>query len=265
MIRQRLPVVLSAAAVLIAVLGATPNGFASLKGVARVALFAKNAAKVGGIGASKKPKAGKLLPLGRNGKFPASVLPVGLQGPPGREGARGPAGPAGPQGAGGIGPKGNRGSTVLGAARRDRSPGRGRSSGWLRPAEPRAGGPDEVHGQRWWRALVVRAGADGFPLVAVFDGSNNALKVVHCNDSACSTATSTTVNSTVANVGRYPSVTVGSDGLGLVSYLDATNDNLKVAHCTNLACTAYTRATVVSSGRPQTTTPLSPSASTASA
>jgi hypothetical protein len=38
----------------------------------RVALFAKNAAKVGGIAASKKPKAGKLLPLGKNGKLPAS-------------------------------------------------------------------------------------------------------------------------------------------------------------------------------------------------
>jgi len=62
--RQRLPVVLSAAALLIAVLGATPNGFAAFKGVAKVALFAKNAGKVGGIAASKKPKAGKLLALG---------------------------------------------------------------------------------------------------------------------------------------------------------------------------------------------------------
>ena len=249
MTRQRLPVVLSAAAVLIAVLGATPNGFASLKGVARVALFAKNAGKVGGIGASKKPKAGKLLPLGRNGKFPASVLPVGLQGPPGREGARGPAGPAGPQGAGGLGPKGNRGATGPSGPR------------GATGAQGVVGPPGGFGLLNLARAGVTKytvsaggahsssaAGADGFPLVAVFDGSSNALKVVHCNDSACSTATSTTVDATVANVGRYPSVTIGSDGLGLVSYLDATNDNLKVAHCTNLACTAYTRAIVVSSG-----------------
>lgn len=84
--------------------------------------------------------------------------------------------------------------------------------------------------------------------MAVFDGLNNALKVVHCNDAACSTSTSTTVDSSVANVGRYPSVTFGSDGLGLVSYLDATNHNLKAAHCTNLACTTSTSATIVSSG-----------------
>jgi hypothetical protein len=74
--RQRLPGVLSAAALLVAVLGATPNGFAAFKGVAKVAPFAKNAGKVGGFAASKKPKAGKLLPLGKNGKFPVSVFPV---------------------------------------------------------------------------------------------------------------------------------------------------------------------------------------------
>jgi hypothetical protein len=70
-------------------------------------LFAKNAAKVGGIGASKKPKPAKLLALGRNGKFPASVVPGGVKGTPGTEGARGPAGPVGPQGPPGtVGPRG---------------------------------------------------------------------------------------------------------------------------------------------------------------
>ena len=57
MTRQRLPVVLSAAALVVAVLGATPNGFAAFRGVAKVALFARNAAKVSGIAASKKPNA----------------------------------------------------------------------------------------------------------------------------------------------------------------------------------------------------------------
>ena len=121
--RQRLPVVLSAAALVIAVLGATPHGFAALTGVTKVALFARNAGKVGGIAASKKPKAGKLLPLGKNGKFPAAVLPVAAKGPPGAEGPRGPAGPAGPQGSQGIqGLKGSKGAT--GPAGPQASPGR---------------------------------------------------------------------------------------------------------------------------------------------
>jgi hypothetical protein len=249
MSRQRLPVVLSAAALIVAVLGATPNGFAAFRGVAKVALFARNAAKVSGIAASKKPKAGRLLPLGRNGKFPASVLPVAVQGPAGPEGARGPAGPAGPQGAQGIqGLKGAKGST-----------GPAGPVGAAGPAGP-AGPPGGYGLLNLGRANVSKvtlssggahsstiAGADGFPLVAVFDASNNDLKVVHCNDAACSSSTSTTVDST-GNVGRYPSVTVGADGLGLVSYLDATNNNLKTAHCTNTACTAFTTATVVPSG-----------------
>jgi collagen triple helix repeat protein len=250
MTRQRLPVVLSAAALVIAVLGAAPHGFAAFKGVAKVALFAKNAGKVGGIAAAKKPKPGKLVPLGKNGKFPASVLPVGLQGPAGPEGARGPAGSAGPQGAQGPqGLKGSKGAT--GPA------GPAGSTGLQGPVGP----PGGFGLLNLARATITKntvsaggahsssaAGADGFPLVAVFDGSNDNLKVVHCNDSSCSTSTSTMVDSSVANVGRYPSVTVGSDGLGLVSYLDATNDNLKTAHCTNVACTAFTTATVVSSG-----------------
>jgi Collagen triple helix repeat (20 copies) len=67
---------------------------------------------VNGIKASRKPVAGRLLPLGRSGKFPASVVPVargargadgaqgplGPDGPPGPAGERGPAGPAGPAG-----------------------------------------------------------------------------------------------------------------------------------------------------------------------
>src|SRR3954453_23838133 len=70
------------------------------------ALFAKkagNATRVGGIKASKTPKPGKLLPLGKDGRFPASVLPIaGLTASSsssrGTDGATGPAGPVGPAG-----------------------------------------------------------------------------------------------------------------------------------------------------------------------
>jgi Collagen triple helix repeat (20 copies) len=80
-----------------------------------VASFAKNAGAVNGIKASRKPAPGRLLPLGRNGKFPASVVPVirgargadGSQGARGPEGARGAAGPPGAAGpAGATGPAG---------------------------------------------------------------------------------------------------------------------------------------------------------------
>jgi hypothetical protein len=238
--RQRLPVVLSAAALLIAVLGATPNGVAALTGgTVRVALFAKNAAKVSNIGASKKPKAGKLLPLGKNGKFPASVFPGGQRGPVGPEGARGPAGPIGPQGQQGIpGQKGAKGTT-----------GPAGPQGTTGPQGP-VGPPGGFGLLNLGRANVVSralaangahssvvAGADALPLVAVFASGPDDLEAVHCADATCASATTTTLDST-GNVGDFPSVTVGSDGLGVISYVDLTSGTLKVAHCTNVACTA---------------------------
>jgi hypothetical protein len=246
--RQRLPVVLSAAALLIAVLGATPNGFAAFKGVAKVALFAKNAGKVGGIAASKKPKAGKLLALGKNGKFPASVLPATTPST-GPEGARGPAGPAGPQGPQGLqGLKGNKGTTgpagPIGPGGAQGPPGPPGGFGMLNLARA---GVSKVTISSGAAHSATAAGSDGFPLVVVLDTNNDDLRIVHCNDATCSSSTATMLDST-GNVGRYPSVTVGSDGFGLASYLDTTNGNLKSAHCANLTCTSFTTATIVSSG-----------------
>ena len=62
---------------------------------------AKNADMVDGLHASKKPRAGALLALGKDRTFPRSVVPVG---PRGRRGAKGDTGPMGPQG-----PKGETG------------------------------------------------------------------------------------------------------------------------------------------------------------
>jgi hypothetical protein len=247
--RQRLPVVLSAAALVIAVLSATSPGTAARGAAVRLALYAKNAAKVSGIAASKKPKKNKLLPLGKNGKFPASVIPGGVRGPAGREGPQGPAGRPGPQGAQGLrGLVGFRGATGLTGPRG--------TTGLQGPPGPPGGygllnlGRATVSKVTLNAAAAhssVTAGSDGYPLAAILDTSNDDLRVVHCADATCSSLTGTTIDS-AGNVGRYPSVTVGQDGFGLISYIDATNHNLKVAHCTNLACTSATTATVVSSG-----------------
>ncbi len=65
-----------------------------------VSSFARNAGAVNGIKASRTPKPGRLVPLGRNAKLPAAVLPLrrGERGEPGRPGPAGPPGPAGAQG-----------------------------------------------------------------------------------------------------------------------------------------------------------------------
>jgi hypothetical protein len=79
--KGRLPIVLSIAAVLVAVAGITPLGEAARDALPR-ARFALNSDKVDGIHASRNPKAGRLLALGKNKKFPASVItaPAGFSG-----------------------------------------------------------------------------------------------------------------------------------------------------------------------------------------
>jgi hypothetical protein len=90
-----LPLALSAAALVVALLGATPLGHAARSGLskvvpfAKVAGFAKNAGKLNGHTASASPSAGQIPILDSSGKLPASV---GAAGP---KGDQGPAGPAG--------------------------------------------------------------------------------------------------------------------------------------------------------------------------
>ena len=50
------------------------------------------------------------------------------------------------------------------------------------------------------------------------------------------------------HVGWDTSITIGADGLGLINYYDDTNNDLKVAHCSNTACTSATTSTLDSDG-----------------
>ena len=83
-------------------------------------------------------------------------------------------------------------------------------------------------------ALAI--GVDGLGLISYFEGTNKNLKVIHCENAACTGVTLTTLDRG-ESVGRFTSVAIGADGLGLISYYDATNADLKVAHCQNAACT----------------------------
>jgi hypothetical protein len=85
-------------------------------------------------------------------------------------------------------------------------------------------------------------GIDGLGVISDYDsrGSNLDLKLAHCVDVACSAATSTTVD-TPGTVGWYTSLTIGADGLPLVTYRDVTGTAVKVAHCPNVFCVGYLR------------------------
>lgn len=81
----------------------------------------------------------------------------------------------------------------------------------------------------------VAIGAEGLGLISYLDISNGAvLKVAHCSNPACTAANLSTLDDTPLSVGSYSSVAIGADGLGLISYADQTNADLKVAHCKNV-------------------------------
>jgi hypothetical protein len=109
--KARTIVALSGTALVLTALAAGPAGGAARRSIAA---FAANAGAVNGIKASRTPKPGRLVPLGRNAKLPASVVPSQR----GARGAAGPQGPAGPLGpAGPPGPMGLPGAAGPGAAR----------------------------------------------------------------------------------------------------------------------------------------------------
>jgi hypothetical protein len=97
-VTRRLPLILSATALAIAVLGMTSLGQAAGSAIekavplARVAGFAKNAGKLNGHKSSIRPHAGQIPVLGPDGKLPAWL---GAVGPAGAKGDPGPQGPAG--------------------------------------------------------------------------------------------------------------------------------------------------------------------------
>jgi hypothetical protein len=104
-------VALAGTALALTVLATGPAGAAARR---TVAAFAANAGAVNGIKASRTPKPGRLVPLGRNAKLPASVVPS-KRGARGLTGPQGPVGPPGPTGT--QGPAGAPGAAGPGAAK----------------------------------------------------------------------------------------------------------------------------------------------------
>ena len=84
----------------------------------------------------------------------------------------------------------------------------------------------------------VTIGIDGLPLVSYYDQGNGTLKVMHCGTLDCSSGNTFKTVDSSGNVGGYTSVTIGADGLPVVSYRDFTHQALKVLHCDALDCSS---------------------------
>jgi hypothetical protein len=87
----------------------------------------------------------------------------------------------------------------------------------------------------------ITIGPDGLGLVVYYDTTNGNLKLVHCANTSCSSSTVQTIDASANDVGYYPSLTVGVDGLPVVSYFDNTSQDLDVMHLSNLFGVPYFR------------------------
>ena len=93
----------------------------------------------------------------------------------------------------------------------------------------------------------ITLGADGLPVISYYDNTNGDLKVAKCGNAACTGVSTLTTVDSAGIVGLYTSITLGADGLPVISYYDVTNGNLKVAKCVNAACTGVSTLTTVDS------------------
>ncbi len=87
----------------------------------------------------------------------------------------------------------------------------------------------------------ITIGADGFPIISYhyINGTNGGLKVAHCGDADCSTSTITFADYGIGDRGLHTAITIGADGLPLVSYQGSSGWN--VLHSANAFCVPYFR------------------------
>jgi hypothetical protein len=100
---------------------------------------------------------------------------------------------------------------------------------------------------------VIATGTDGLPLVAYQDGT--AVRVAHCADAACSSATIATILSPLPNPDGLIAFAVGADGRGVLAVWHSEATRVLVARCDDAACsssssTAILETDVTLRGRP---------------
>ena len=97
----------------------------------------------------------------------------------------------------------------------------------------------------------IAIGVDGLPIISYYEyytiGEWGELQVVHCGDRYCSSGNVITTLDSLNNVGTYTSITIGADGLPIISYYYVLGLDLKVAHCGNIYCNSGNTITVVAS------------------
>lgn len=90
-------------------------------------------------------------------------------------------------------------------------------------------------------------GSDGLPVAAYYDSTQGTLDVAHCGTLDCTSGNtvSTADPGYMGSVGFNNALTIGSDGLPVISYEMASGGYLRVTHCGNVLCNSGNTATTV--------------------
>ena len=91
-------------------------------------------------------------------------------------------------------------------------------------------------------------GEDGNPVISYYNTNGADLKVAHCGIPDCSGDVTITTVDQAGSAGQYSSIAIGSDGLPVISYYDATNGDLKLVHCGVVTCGSGNTITLVDAG-----------------
>jgi hypothetical protein len=93
--------------------------------------------------------------------------------------------------------------------------------------------------------------SSGNPVISYLDGGDGNLKLVHCGSVDCSIGNSIqtidTGGARIRVVGLYSSLVLDSLGNPVISYHDASNNDLKLVHCGNADCSTGNSIQVVDS------------------
>ena len=106
-------------------------------------------------------------------------------------------------------------------------------------------GPGDVGSLHSFTSLALTTA--GVPVISYYDATNGDLKLAVCADVACASGTTIRTIDSTGNVGQFTSLALSTAGFPVVSYWDVTNDDLKLAVCTDATCSSNTTIRTIDS------------------
>jgi hypothetical protein len=91
-------------------------------------------------------------------------------------------------------------------------------------------------------ATAIAISREGLPLVAYRVATTDSIALIRCVNASCTgNPVELTLENIANDVGNELAMTIGRDGLPVISHFDDTEDALRVYHCGNSTCVPFFR------------------------